>query len=169
MKKVDLGQAIVIFANIGVIAGIVFLAFEIQQNTTQMRAEAALGSHQDLQRLNEAMYQDEEFAELIVRGEQDYACLDPIDQRRLEFYFFSELNLADLVSAFEDEGLSDVSLGIVDIFVNRFESMPGRIQFIDSNLVKGDFEASAMRSDKLYRRLVSESNGQVDGSIPSDC
>ena len=42
MKKIDLGQTITIFANIGVIAGIVFLAFELQQNsnllTTQARA-----------------------------------------------------------------------------------------------------------------------------------
>jgi len=32
MKKVDLGQTIAILANAGVIAGIVFLAFELQQN-----------------------------------------------------------------------------------------------------------------------------------------
>jgi hypothetical protein len=31
MKKIDLGQTIAIFANIGVIAGIVFLSVELQQ------------------------------------------------------------------------------------------------------------------------------------------
>ena len=42
-KKIDLGQTITIFANIGVIAGIVFLAIELQQNNalleTQVRRE----------------------------------------------------------------------------------------------------------------------------------
>jgi len=33
MKKIDLGQTIAILANVGVIAGIVFLAIEVRQNT----------------------------------------------------------------------------------------------------------------------------------------
>ena len=39
MKKIDLGQTVSILANVGVIAGIAFLAFEIRQNTlaTQMQ------------------------------------------------------------------------------------------------------------------------------------
>ena len=32
MKKIDLGQAIGILANVGVIAGIVFLGMELRQN-----------------------------------------------------------------------------------------------------------------------------------------
>lgn len=44
MRKIDLGQTISILANIGVIAGIVFLGYELRQNTrlldVQIRAEA---------------------------------------------------------------------------------------------------------------------------------
>ena len=40
MKKLDLGQTISILANIGVIAGIVFLAVELQQNNELLSAEA---------------------------------------------------------------------------------------------------------------------------------
>ena len=36
MKKIDLGQTISIFANLGVIAGITFLALELNQNTAQL-------------------------------------------------------------------------------------------------------------------------------------
>jgi hypothetical protein len=39
LKKFDLGQTISIVANLGVIAGIVFLGYEIQQNNTLMRAQ----------------------------------------------------------------------------------------------------------------------------------
>ncbi len=40
MKKLDLGQIISILANLGVIAGIVFLAIEIRQNNELLRVEA---------------------------------------------------------------------------------------------------------------------------------
>ena len=39
MKKIDLGQTINILANVGVIAGIVFLAFELQQNNELLGAQ----------------------------------------------------------------------------------------------------------------------------------
>lgn len=39
MKKIDFGQAISILANVGVIAGIVFLALELRQNTAAVRGE----------------------------------------------------------------------------------------------------------------------------------
>ena len=39
MQKIDFGQTITILANIGVIAGIIFLAIEVQQNNTLMRAQ----------------------------------------------------------------------------------------------------------------------------------
>jgi hypothetical protein len=40
MKRIDLGQAIAILANLGVIAGIVFLAIELQQNNELLAAQA---------------------------------------------------------------------------------------------------------------------------------
>lgn len=40
MKKLDLGQTITILANLGVIAGIIFLAIELQQNNQLLGAQA---------------------------------------------------------------------------------------------------------------------------------
>ncbi len=40
MKKLDLGQAINTLANLGVIAGIVFLGFELQQNNELLQVQA---------------------------------------------------------------------------------------------------------------------------------
>ena len=42
MKKIDLGQAISILANIGVIAGIVFLGLELQQNNELLEVQAEM-------------------------------------------------------------------------------------------------------------------------------
>jgi hypothetical protein len=44
MKKIDVGQMISILANFGVIAGIVFLAMEVRQNTAALDREVALSS-----------------------------------------------------------------------------------------------------------------------------
>jgi len=40
LKKIDLGQTITILANVGVIAGIIFLGVELRQNNELMAAEA---------------------------------------------------------------------------------------------------------------------------------
>ena len=45
MKKLDLGQIITILANVGVIAGIVFLGIELQQNNELLRSQARYGLH----------------------------------------------------------------------------------------------------------------------------
>ena len=43
MKKLDFGHTIGVLANIGVVAGIVFLGFELRQNNELMAAEARRG------------------------------------------------------------------------------------------------------------------------------
>ena len=46
MKNIDLGQTIAVLANLGVIAGIVFLAFELQQNNELLAAQARAVRHE---------------------------------------------------------------------------------------------------------------------------
>ena len=57
MKKIDLGQTIQILANIGVIAGIVFLAFELRQNNKALQTQATL-ERQNVRRVILARRQD---------------------------------------------------------------------------------------------------------------
>ena len=42
MKKIDLGQTIAILANVGVVVGIAFLAFELRQNNAALSLQARL-------------------------------------------------------------------------------------------------------------------------------
>ncbi len=42
MKKIELGQTIAILANVGVIAGILFLAIELRQNNEALGLQARL-------------------------------------------------------------------------------------------------------------------------------
>ncbi len=46
MKKLDLGQTISILANIGVIAGIVFLGFELRQNNVQLASQSRMNFYE---------------------------------------------------------------------------------------------------------------------------
>ena len=154
MKKIELGQAIGILANVGVVGGLLFLAFEIRQNTAQMRAEAAYSINQSVETLNQAVFQDREFADLLPRGEQSFDDLDPIDQRRLVAYFFQEINVADYILKLEEEGLSDLHFQYVDFKVEQFRSSAGRREFIESVLRSSN--PDYFGSDDLYRRLVGE-------------
>lgn len=149
MKKLDLAHAISVLANVGVMAGLVFLGYEVRQNTTQIRAQAAYSINQSAEVLNQAVYQDREFADLLVRGEQSFDNLDPLDKQRLTAYFFTEINLADYMLRLEDEGLSELHFRYVDWKVRQFTSSTGRKEFVNSVITRPAF----VGSDKLYDLL----------------
>lgn len=68
MKKIDLGQTVSIIANLGVIAGIVFLAIEINQNNKLLQAEA-IGAVLETRILrNQDVANNESLAELITKN-----------------------------------------------------------------------------------------------------
>ena len=82
MKKIDLGQTIAILANIGVIAGIAFLAFELRQNTKLLRAQAGYNLLQNRAGFRDDVFRDPELAEFVVRTEGGDV-LSEVDQRRV--------------------------------------------------------------------------------------
>jgi hypothetical protein len=70
MKKIEVGQAISILANFGVIVGIVFLAIEIRQNNQQL----ALQSYQAWVASNlqiNAYFMDPEISAITAKGNAD--------------------------------------------------------------------------------------------------
>ena len=73
MKKIELGQAIGIIANLGVIAGIIFLGVELRQNNAFLQAQAGYALSQNRANNNELLKSSPQFAALLVkleRGEQ---------------------------------------------------------------------------------------------------
>lgn len=152
MKKLDFVQFITILANVGVIAGIVFLSLEVRQNTAQMRAQAAFTINQSVEALNQAVFQAPEFAELLHRGEKSFRNLDPIEQRRLAAYYFSEINLAQYVVGLEEEGLTDLHFRYVDFKVDQFTTAPGRREFVDDYVEPSTY----FGNEEFKRRLTGE-------------
>ena len=68
MKKIDVGQTISIFANLGVVAGIVFLAVEVGQNNELMRAAARDAQYERIRGYVEQVYTTPGLAEIIVKA-----------------------------------------------------------------------------------------------------
>ena len=90
MKKLDLGQAIQILANVGVLAGLVFLGLELRQNTQAVRlasAESYLtgGSELDLRIASEP-----ELAAFLIRSDGSEP-LSAVDELRLEHWNYAVL------------------------------------------------------------------------------
>jgi len=68
LKKLDLGQAVGLLANLGVIAGIVFLGVELHQNNELMEAEARAARADRLRATAEHVFSDQAFADLLVKA-----------------------------------------------------------------------------------------------------
>jgi len=90
VKKIDLGQAITILANLGVIAGIVFLAIEVRQNDASLQQANEMNRAAILTDImssfSEFRYEiagSEEVTDLWYRGRRDQE-LSPIEADRFE-------------------------------------------------------------------------------------
>ena len=70
MKRVGIGQAIQVAANMGVIAGIVFLALEIRQNSDLLSSQARFNNIQNQMSFAAMLVADGELTELIARAMQ---------------------------------------------------------------------------------------------------
>lgn len=109
MKKIDLGQTITILANIGVIAGIVFLAYEMRQNTQVARQEAYSSFTQSITDVNTTIMDSEQLAELIARAREGAMPEDFTEAERVR------LDLTNIALIRVYEGLyQSLEEGIVD-------------------------------------------------------
>ena len=68
MKSSDLGKFVQTLANVGVIAGIVFLAFELRQNNELMEAEARFNRLTVSREAYNILSTNGELAEIIVKA-----------------------------------------------------------------------------------------------------
>lgn len=126
MKKIDLGQTINTFANIGVIAGIVFLAFELQQNQTVGRAATRneiTAAHMQLNQFQST----QELAAIVFRSDRDEP-LSAEEAWQLRQWLSNWLLFWENVGYQYRSGLYDESeyrsqLELMKIFLNRRKSL----------------------------------------------
>ena len=130
MKNEKLNNWLSLIANFGVIAGLVFLGFEIRQNTTQLRSEASYSINEALSLLNAGIYNDPVFANIKVRGESDFASLNPTERSQFIAFQFDRINLAIHYQALKEEGLTDIHFPYDEFLINEFHRNPGLQQFL---------------------------------------
>jgi len=151
MNRENLNWWLSIIASFGVIFGLIFVGYEVRQNTVQLRAETSRSITEAVNALNGGVYSDPELAEVLLRGTEDLATLNAVERSQFDAFQFSVLNIAEYVLDLEREGVSDLNFRYVDMVVRNFNVRPGLRAFIR------EYEESYVGSDELLDRLLDDS------------
>jgi len=157
MKKLDLGEIISIVANLGVIASIGFLAFQLEQNNRLLRAQASFNLLENRARVRDIVVDGSEAAEFWTRvnsrtplsAADEFRLIAFVQRILLNWQFEygqyvdgnlseSELPIEAYVAAFEGQGFARIL-----IFQEVWESFkdelrPEFIQWMEENVVNRD-------------------------------
>jgi hypothetical protein len=152
MDRENLNSWLSLIANIGVLGGLLFVGYEIRQNTVQLRAESSRSITESVNDLNIGIYSDSEFAAVLIKGTADREVLSPVERYQFDMYQFSRLNIAEYVLDLEREGVSDLNFRYVDWIVRDFNDRPGLRAFIR------DHQETYVGSDELLARLLDDSS-----------
>ncbi len=111
MKKLDLGQIITILANVGVIAGIIFLGYEIRQGNQVARQEAYNAFTQEINNINLGIANNGELAQLLARAGQGEQKDDftPGEQLQIELLWIGLVRVWEGLYRSVQEGIADES------------------------------------------------------------
>lgn len=85
MKKVDLGQTVSILANLGVIAGIIFLALEIRQNNTLMTSQSRANQSAQVLAIQVDVFSNPDLSEILIKADSGES-LTAAEQLRLDAF-----------------------------------------------------------------------------------
>ena len=75
-----------IFAAVGVVVSLIYVARQLGQNTAMMRVATASEAVERDFEMVAPMIQSPELADIWMKGERDFANLEPADQTRLMFF-----------------------------------------------------------------------------------
>ena len=123
------------------------MGLQVQQNTTQIRADASNSINEALSVINSALYNDPVFADIVVRGEKSYLSLTETEQRQFEAFQYDRVNLATHILTLEDDGLTQVHFPYVDRLAQDFHRSSGLQEFLIS------IEDDWVGNRELYERL----------------
>ena len=151
MNRENLNWWMSLLTNIGVLCGLIFVGYEVRQNTVQLRAESSQSITEGVNALNTPLFSDSELAEILLRGTDDYGALDSVERSRFDMYQFSRLNIAEYVMDLERDGISDLNFRYVEWIVREFNERPGLRAFIRQH------EKTYVGSDELLSRLLDDS------------
>lgn len=95
MKNIDVGQAVAIAANLGVIASIGFLALQISNTATQAGTAATQNMVMQIVAWHDQIAADEALASVYARGLEDFESLSGTEKVRFDALMMSLLQMID--------------------------------------------------------------------------
>ena len=160
-------------ANLGVLAGIILLAFEINQATLTTRAEM-ISSHNDRWVTIDLSWQDPEFAVAWAKAIEDPEELTVTEMIQLNGFMWSYFDHIDTISELYDLGIFDDSVDPVEqiisinayiFFGNRYSQAwleenrenigPRTMEIVDQVLIEVSAEET-LDSYNRIRMLISD-------------
>lgn len=105
MKKFDMGQAISLIANLGVIASIVFLGLELRITNDQARISTSQEMNRSLTEYQLELAGDPIKLDTYVRGLRDFDSLDDVEQARFDFLMRALLERVTMAISARESGL----------------------------------------------------------------
>ena len=106
MKKFDLGQTFTILANVGVIAGIIFLALEIQQANRIALVTAEYELRNSFSAINEAVFTNTELAEFLYQTNELGGAIEGSDISKARSWTHRLLNVWLAATFAYDNGIA---------------------------------------------------------------
>jgi hypothetical protein len=80
MKKIDVGQTIAVMANVGVIAGLIFVGLQLRQAQQALDVGLNQAETNVFQELQSRLIENPEFAEVMVKARDDSSSLTPAER-----------------------------------------------------------------------------------------
>jgi len=160
MKKIDTGQVVAILANIGVIAGIAFLAIEIRESNTQARIAITQEAIAQNSEWWESIAADPALSDIYFRGSLDFESLAAGEQQKFSSLMYSYLlrlsgnlsarnvGLIGLNPDFESRALEGAVLRMLDQPGFRQWWASGDRRGLPSHIVRMTEELEALRQGR---------------------
>lgn len=127
MKKIDVGQTIAVLANLGVIAGIVFLGIELRQNNEQMAAQSRYNYYQRRIDFGLTMALNTELREAVGKMRRNEE-LTPLERGRLFDFYLAQFTAWEYEFGEMQRGAiseEEFNSPVKRIFFENFQPMTG--------------------------------------------
>ena len=149
MKKLDLGQTITILANVGVIAGIIFLAFELQQNNDQLQSQTRANLYRMQAEIQRDIFTNVGgVTDLLVKA-QGGQQLTAVELNRLAAFRGYVLRTIEFMFREDSEGSRESA----DWMVIAFVSIPGFREFWEQTKISRDPDLVSFIEDNVVSQL----------------
>ena len=134
MKKTNFGQIVTILANIGVLAGIVFVAYEIRQSNRIALGTTSYELNRNWMDLNEIYITNPDVIDLVIAlSDENFAPKDARQREQAEAYARRLLNHWFAVEEARDNGIASdafYQIGVEDVMA-IIEKRPGMLTIFE--------------------------------------